>query len=168
MILHGNTPVEEVVLHCAAIRTGQFDGKSAFEVFATINRWHTERGFTNGFGYHALIMPDGEIYEGRPWTMIGAHVIGQNRGTLGVLLIEKRQVSRIATFEDYFTAAQRTALCSYLDRVPALKRVTGHNDYARKLCPGFRVSESGLWPPSARPANGGAGAVHTNLVHVCN
>ncbi|WP_010139567.1 hypothetical protein [Oceanicola sp. S124] len=61
MIYQGKAryPVREAVLHCCAINTGQFDHMTPFQVFTTVNRWHTERGFSNGFGYHALCMPDG-------------------------------------------------------------------------------------------------------------
>lgn len=58
MILQGGEPVREAVLHCAAIRTGQFNGMTPFQVFLTINKWHHERGFKNGFGYHGIFMPD--------------------------------------------------------------------------------------------------------------
>lgn len=144
MIYQGNAryPVKEAVLHCAAIRTGQFDGMRPFQVFATINRWHTERGFKNGFGYHGLIMPNGEYYAGRPYSMIGAHCVEANRGTLGFLLIESRQVDRIGLYRDWFTSAQEERLRFLLRTIPGLERVSGHNDYAKKLCPGFKVKSS--------------------------
>lgn len=140
MIYQGKAryPVREAVLHCAAIRTGQFKGMRPFQVFATINRWHIERGFSC-FGYHGLFMPDGEFYAGRPFTQIGAHVIGHNAGTLGFLLIESREVKHIGQFDDWFTEAQRQALVHKLLSIPGLERVSGHNDYAPKLCPGFKV-----------------------------
>lgn len=143
-------PVREVVLHCAAIKTGQFDGMPPFQVFATVNRWHIERGFKNGFGYHGLIMPSGVYYRGRPFNMIGAHVIGRNAGTLGFLLIESRQIisaerlEREPVFSDWFTPAQDKVLRGILEDLrisQGINLVTGHNDYAPKLCPGFKVSE---------------------------
>lgn len=131
-------PVKEVILHCAAIRTGQFDGMSPFQVFSIVNRWHVERGF-KGFGYHGLIMPDGTFYEGRPFDRIGAHCIERNRGSLGFLLIESRKVEGITRFEDWFTRRQAIGLRAKLSTLDSIERVTGHNDYAAKLCPGFRV-----------------------------
>lgn len=130
--------VTEVILHCAAVPTGYFDGQSAYQVFNAISRWHRERGFS-GFGYHGLIMPDGHWYEGRPFDRIGAHVIGHNAGTLGFLLIESREITRIGQFEDWFTRAQRLALQARLRVIPGIEKVSGHNDYAPKLCPGFKV-----------------------------
>lgn len=145
MIYQGSkrVPVTEVVLHCAAIKTGQFHRMSAFQVFATVNRWHTERGF-KGFGYHGLIMPSGEWFAGRPFDKIGAHVIGHNTGTIGLLLIESAEIKTLGQFSDYFTREQDFRLRVMLDDLRAdhgIKKVSGHNDYATKLCPGFKVSE---------------------------
>lgn len=144
MIYQGKAraPVHEVILHCAAIRAGQFNRMSPLQVFSIINRWHTERGFRNGFGYHGLFMPDGTFYPGRPYSMLGAHVVGRNVGTLGFLLIETRQVTRVGEFGDWFTSAQGDALRAKLASIPGIQRVSGHNDYARKLCPGFEVETS--------------------------
>lgn len=144
MILQGKSkiPVREAVLHCAAIKTGQFSHMRAFQVFATINQWHIERGF-KGFGYHGLFMPDGQFYEGRPFDMIGAHVIGHNAGTLGFLLIESREITHIGDFDDWFTRQQRLALQARLRVIPGLQKVSGHNDHAPKLCPGFKVQSEG-------------------------
>jgi hypothetical protein len=141
MIYQGKAryPVDTAVIHCAAIPTGWAIGKTPFQVFAEINRWHRERGFVNGFGYHGLIMPDGSTYPGRPYSMIGAHVIEANRGTLGFLLIESRKVERIGEFDDWFNPPQRRALLNLLAQIPGLRNVRGHNDYAPRLCPGFKV-----------------------------
>lgn len=146
MIYQGKAraPVREVVLHCAAIRTGQFAHMGPFQVFATVNRWHRERGFKNGFGYHGLVMPDGTWYSGRPFSMVGAHVLGHNTGTLGFLLIESRQVTHIGQFDDWFTAAQAQAVKAKLREIDGIEKVSGHNDYAPKLCPGFHV-KTGDW-----------------------
>lgn len=153
MIYQGKAryPVREAVLHCAAIRTGQFAHMRPFQVFATINQWHHERGFKNGFGYHGLFMPDGTFYAGRPFDMIGAHVLGHNAGTLGFLMIESRQIVEPkagdppSVFSDWFTSAQAFAVKAKLQELRAshgLEKVSGHNDYAPKLCPGFKVISS--------------------------
>jgi N-acetylmuramoyl-L-alanine amidase len=140
MIFQGSkrVPVHEVILHCAAVPTAFFDGQRAVQVFSTINRWHKERGFA-GFGYHALVMPDGACFPGRPYDKIGAHVIGHNTGTIGVLLIESRQIDRIGDFDDWFTDHQWIATRSLIRAIPGISKVSGHNDYAPKLCPGFKV-----------------------------
>ncbi|EEW26016.1 N-acetylmuramoyl-L-alanine amidase [Rhodobacter ferrooxidans] len=140
--------VREVILHCAAIKTGQFAGMGAFQIFSIINRWHKEKGWKNGFGYHGLITPEGVFYKGRPFDMIGAHTIGHNAGTLGFLLIESQEIERMGLFSEYFTEAQAQTLLLLLDglRERGITKVSGHNDYAPKLCPGFKV-ETSDWLP---------------------
>jgi N-acetylmuramoyl-L-alanine amidase len=154
-ILQGvsKTPVKLGVLHCASLNNGQFDGLRAFEVFATIDRWHRkERKFKHGFGYHGFFMPDGTFHAGRPFSMIGAHCLEVNRiGSLGFLIIEsnkilpvKSAVRQLGQFEQWFTSAQGVAVRSYIDLLRRDHGVTawrGHNDYASKLCPGFDVQQ---------------------------
>ena len=65
--------------------------------------------------------------------------VEKNRGTLGFLLVESRQIRYIGEFEDWFTKWQRQRLRSLLKEIPGLEKVSGHNDYAAKLCPGFYV-----------------------------
>ena len=141
MILQGKAgyPVDEVMLHCAAIKTGQFAGMKPISVWSTINRWHHERGFSNGFGYHGLFMPDGTFMKGRPFTMIGAGCKENNRGVIHLVLIETREIKRIGDFGDFFTEAQRTSCRSLIRSLPGIALVSGHNDYAAKFCPGFNV-----------------------------
>lgn len=143
-------PVHEVILHCAAIKTGQFDHMNAFQMFSEINRWHIERGW-KGFGYHGLITPGGQWYSGRPFQMKGGHVKGRNNGTIGILLIESRQITHLGRFFDWFTMRQSDTLRDLMPSFGEIIRVSGHNDYAAKLCPGFKV-QSEDWLVLPRPA----------------
>ncbi len=141
MIMQGKAgyPVEEVMLHCAGVPNGYFTGQRALQVFTTINKWHVERGW-RGFGYHGLFMPDGEYFAGRPFKQIGAGCIGRNRGVIHFLMIESRKVGWIADDPlEWFTFAQLQAVRNDIAALPGIKRVSGHNDYADKVCPGFRV-----------------------------
>ena len=123
--------VSEVVLHCTGGNPASFVGKSPFQIFAEINRDHREnRGWKNGFGYHGLITPDGVWYRGRPFHMIGAHVIGHNRGTLGFLLIESKRVDRMGVFSDFYTEVQLRTLRLLLDdlRQKGVTSYSGHTN----------------------------------------
>lgn len=138
--------VHEVVLHTTATSGDWHKGKTAGEMMAEVRRWHVEERGWKREGYHGLIAPDGSWADGRPFTMIGAHVQERNRGTLGFALVPVRTVDprRIGRFEDWYTEAQRKTLRAKLRAVGAmtdLKWVTGHNDYAAKTCPGFYVKQ---------------------------
>lgn len=136
-------PVRRIVLHCAALNDGQFDGFTPHKVFSTVDAWHKQRGFLKGFGYHGFFMPDGSFHAGRPFPMIGAHCIEANRGSLGLLLIESRKIKEIGSFSDFFTVKQDVSLRAKLAdlAVYGADIVQGHNDFASKLCPGFCVAD---------------------------
>ena len=59
-----------------------------------------------------------------------------------LLLIESKEIRRNGSFDDYFTAEQRAAVRSLIRSLPGIERVSGHNDYAARLCPGFKVQSN--------------------------
>ena len=105
-----------------------------------MDAWHRARGW-RGIGYHGIFMPDGSFIQGRAFTEVGAHVAERNRGTIGFLMVESQTIRSIGRFEDYFTEMQRQAVRKAIKALPGIKWVTGHNDYAPKLCPGFKVRD---------------------------
>lgn len=136
--------VNEVILHCPALTTEQiarFAKMTGAQIRAEINSWHIQRGFSR-IGYHGIFLPDGEFVQGRLFTEIGAHVIERNRGTLGFVMIESKMITKIGKFSDWFTESQRKAVKQKIKSIDGIKWVTGHNDYANKLCPGFKVVDS--------------------------
>lgn len=134
--------IDEVVIHCAATRPGwmlnDFD-----KAVAEIRRWHVEGRGWSDIGYHFLISRHGAVAEGRPLARIGAHVRGHNRHSIGVCLLGGHGASADDAFAQHFTAAQYVALTEKLTELAsslgrALK-ISGHNQYAAKACPGFSV-----------------------------
>ena len=148
IIQNGKYNVNEVILHCAALNQAQlkqFSQMNAVQIKAEIDAWHRARKF-NGFGYHGLFMPSGQFLEGRPYTTQGAHVVERNRGSIGFLMIESQEILKMGKFEDFFTEMQRKAVQAKIKEIPGIKWVTGHNDYANKLCPGFKVKDEDWLP----------------------
>lgn len=95
------------------------------------------RGWSDN-GYHYVIKADGTIELGRPESVTGAHVKGENLGNLGVCLLATDGV---------FTMAQTNSLV-YLLKSLALRHqfsfdmVFGHNQFTMaKTCPQFDVKE---------------------------
>lgn len=131
-------PVNRAILHCADVPTGWWKSAHPLQLVANLRTGHVrDRGWSD-LGYHYVVFPKGEIIQGRPLDKVGAHVIGHNRGTLGILLIEQTEITQMGTFPDFYTNEQRCAvreLCKH----HGIDKITGHNDYAKKLCPGFRV-----------------------------
>jgi hypothetical protein len=151
MILQGNAKyqITEVILHTADTRAGWMKGRPVTAMRDEIDLWHRrDRGWRK-IGYHAVIAPDGSRAPGRALGEIGAHVAERNRGTLGICLVPVRKVTGIARFEDFYTPAQRLSLLELIEEwqaKTAIRWVTGHNDYAAKLCPGFKVRDEDWLP----------------------
>lgn len=130
-------PVRRAILHCAATPTGWANGKTAAQVRDVIREWHLARGW-NDIGYHYVVLPNGHVAKGRPLQQQGAHCKGHNRDTLGIVMIEARAIDRVGKFGDHFEPAQMQAVQELLHH-HGIDRVSGHNDHAATLCPGFVV-----------------------------
>jgi N-acetyl-anhydromuramyl-L-alanine amidase AmpD len=144
MIFQGKAryPVTEIILHCADTRPEWMGGRPIAEKVAEIRRWHVEQRGWRDIGYHWVIDRDGAVAPGRPETEIGAHVEGHNRGTIGICLLGGYGASADDPFEKSFTMTQAHAVIRLIGEIMAgttIRKVSGHNDYAAKACPGFRA-----------------------------
>jgi N-acetylmuramoyl-L-alanine amidase len=86
-------------------------------------------------GYHYVILGSGEVQNGRPEFIQGAHARGHNENTIGICLIG----------DDEPTVLQSVALAklvkSILERHP-ITVICGHNELDdNKTCPNFDVQE---------------------------
>lgn len=134
--------VDEIVVHCSATVPTWMGNQPLLDKIAEIRRWHQARGWSRE-GYHWFIDRDGKILPGRPETVIGAHVVERNQGTIGICLIGGHGSAETDQFEDNFTAAQDVSLRQLIQAISMrtrIRRVSGHNEYAAKSCPGFSVT----------------------------
>lgn len=135
-------PISEIIVHCTATRAEWFAGKSTAEKVAEVRRWHVkERGWSD-IGYHFLIDRDGTVATGRPLDKVGAHTQGHNTGTIGISLFGGHGSAKNDTFEKNFTPEQDAALRELIGRLSGehgIIKVSGHNQYAAKACPGFNA-----------------------------
>lgn len=136
-------PVHEVIIHCAATRPGWMASSTAQAQVDEIRSWHLANGWRD-IGYHWIICRDGTVVAGRAETTMGAHVQGHNRGTIGICLIGGHGSAASDRFDDHYTAEQARALISLISDIEGrteIRKISGHNEYANKACPGFAVSE---------------------------
>ena len=136
-------PLGEIIIHCTATRPEWWAGKSLAQKVAEIRRWHvSERGWKD-IGYHFLIDRDGKVMPGRPLEKEGAHVMGHNTGTIGIALFGGHGSASTDKFADHFTPEQDAALRKLIADLrrqhPIISKISGHNQYAAKACPGFNV-----------------------------
>ena len=124
--------IDEIIIHCSATKAGRpFDGED-------IESWHKARGFCQ-CGYHFVVTLEGQIQGMRPTFYVGAHCEGHNKNSIGVCYIGG--LDRVTGEpKDTRTEAQRESLevlLKHLCRKYAIKRISGHRDYAAKACPCF-------------------------------
>ena len=127
--------IDKIILHCTATPEGR-------EVtVADVTAWHKERGFRT-IGYHYLVYLDGTVVRGRREEEIGAHCLGQNAGSIGVCYVGG--LDSRGKPKDTRTAAQRVALRNLVEglqrRYPHAT-LHGHNEFAAKACPSFKISD---------------------------
>ena len=140
-MLRSLSEIDMAVIHCAATPNGL-----ARYTVRHIDYWHKKRGFRRQFldeggewghvGYHYVVHTDGSIHQGRGLRERGAHAVNYNGRSVGICLIGR----------DAFTYNQWESLRFLVDEelpsiLPYDFRVVGHNDLARKYCPGFDVHE---------------------------
>lgn len=134
--------IKEVIVHCAATRSMWMADQPIEAKVAEIRKWHKERGWSD-IGYHWVVDRDGSVMAGRDEARQGAHCKGKNKHSIGVCLIGGHGSSSTDQFLDNFTAAQDTALGALLFKIkkrhPTAVKISGHNEYSNKACPGFNV-----------------------------
>lgn len=143
--LRATRPIWGIVVHC----TAGFSPSTA----AGIRKMHMTPGWMGSpkgwadIGYHMVVRLDGSIEAGRPEAKVGAHVIEQNVGTLGVVYVGgvdgagKPKDTRTPMQADALTAVCRAWIAKY----PTIEWVKGHNDFTdAKACPSFRVGSDPL------------------------
>lgn len=138
-------PVTEACIHTSATTDAWWRGKTVEAMRDEIRVWHVrDRGWRD-IGYHRVIAPDGKMATGRSLYEVGAGVQGHNQGVVHICLVPVHTIERMGTFDDFYTKSQRITLRNYLLELETLAgvrlKVTGHNQFAAKLCPGFIVEQ---------------------------
>jgi hypothetical protein len=107
-------------------------------------------------GYHYIIQPTGDIFEGRHLAFKGSHVDGANTGKIGILITGDFEPSTFNPFSTKPTTAQLKSAKALIDTLKGafttISRIGGHKDYKSttvcpgdelyKLIPGLRTSTS--------------------------
>ena len=132
--------LKRIILHCTATPEGKH-----FDV-ATIRRWHVKDRGWKDIGYHYVIYIDGSVHEGRPIEQAGAHTSGHNADSIGITYVGGCDSKMKA--KDTLNEAQETAM---VNLIKALREqhgelsLHGHNEFAAKACPSFKVKDKFGW-----------------------
>jgi N-acetylmuramoyl-L-alanine amidase len=132
--------LKRIIIHCTATPEGKH-----FDV-ATIRRWHVKDRGWKDIGYHYVIYLDGSVHEGRPVEQAGAHTSGHNADSIGIVYVGGCDAKMKA--KDTLNEAQETAM---VNLIKALREqygelsLHGHNEFAAKACPSFKVKDKFSW-----------------------
>lgn len=124
-----------IIIHCTATMEGlDFKAKD-------IDLWHKQKGW-KGIGYHYVVDLDGTVEKGRPDAEIGAHCVGKNKNSIGIVYVGG--LDKNGKPKDTRTPEQKEALWELL-RVLLVKypkaTIHGHNEFSNKACPCFDVTK---------------------------
>ena len=131
-----NKPIEIIVHHSGGIKADpMFDTSN--HTFKIVRDYHISLGWGD-IGYHWVIEKSGKICKGRDEEKVGAHTIGMNGKSIGVLVM--------GNFDSGFpTLEQEDSLKRVYDdilsRHPKLKgKIYPHRKYSNKTCYGKNLS----------------------------
>lgn len=128
--------ITEIIIHCSAT----VEGKDY--TVSDIDRWHRAKGW-KGIGYHFVIYRDGSVHVGRSRSQVGAHCVGHNSISIAICYIGGL-ASDGKTPKDTRTKEQRDSLRALIEHLKEeFPGVTlhGHNEFANKACPCFKVPD---------------------------
>lgn len=137
--------IDEIIVHCTATRPDWWETRTTSQKVAEVKKWHTSAPNNwDDIGYHYLIDRNGTVVQGRPLEKAGAHTQGHNAKSIGISLFGGHGSNATDSFDQHFTTEQDLALRNLISelevRFPTIKKVSGHNEYANKACPGFNVT----------------------------
>ena len=129
--------IKSIILHCTATKEGKDYSVD------TIRKWHLQRGFSD-IGYHYVIHLDGTIEAGRAIERAGAHCVGQNKNSIGIVYVGG--LDSKGNPKDTRTIQQKQSLNTLVkslmqDYNISIDDVYGHCEWSNKACPCFDVDE---------------------------
>ena len=129
--------INEIILHCTATKEGK-------EFHASdVDRWHKAKGWKM-IGYHYFIALDGTIEKGRPVEMVGAHTVGHNANSIGIVYCGG--LDSDGKPKDTRTPEQKESMYLLVYQLLniyglSIKDVTAHYMWANKACPCFKIED---------------------------
>ena len=124
--------IKRIIIHHSAT--------SAKATVEGIRNYHVNVRGWRDIGYHYVIQANGILRLGRPDWMIGAHVKGYNRSSIGICLIGNYEDNELPKCSFVWELTLSTLLEDLLHRHPGAE-VVGHIELAPTLCPGKHLTD---------------------------
>ncbi|CAI9741612.1 peptidoglycan-recognition protein SC2-like [Octopus vulgaris] len=127
-------PVKYFVVHHSATRSCSTT-VGCDKLVKGIQNYHMDNKGWEDIAYNFLIGGNGEVYEGRGWTVQGAHTIGYNSKSIGICML--------GSFQKYvptplaMESLKKMINCSlYKGQIIPNYTLAGHRDLGNTDCPG--------------------------------
>lgn len=80
-------PVPFVVIHHSAIPLACTTQEKCIQAMRSMQTYHQETQGWNDIGYNFAVGGDFRVYEGRGWSVVGAHAPSYNNKSIGICII---------------------------------------------------------------------------------
>lgn len=121
------------VHHCGASTIRATDENEIAYLIEGISTGHLQRGFGD-IGYHFMVDYAGRVWEGRSLAFEGAHVVYENPGNIGVVLLGNFERQEPSGAQLQTMRRLVGSLADHFDMNP--RDVYGHRDLGASSCPG--------------------------------
>lgn len=132
-----HTPEEIVFHHVGSGEQGNlwiYDRHGSEYCLKSVESFHVDTRKYFAIGYHYIVFPDA-VYEGRPIENVGAHVLNQNRGKIGVLVYGNFNYEQPTHTQKEFIRLLVEDIRSRAIRTRD-KQLLTHGELANTVCPG--------------------------------
>jgi len=138
------TNVTHMIVHHSA---GTNSANDWAAIVRAIWDFHVNGNGWSDIGYNYLVDPNGVIYEGRGYNILGAHFCGMNTGTMGVCVMGDftnvepsnqalESLERLLAWKSCDIGADPLGESYHASSNDILKNISGHRDGCATSCPG--------------------------------
>lgn len=115
-------------------------GDSGYKTPREIERLHMDERSWDDVGYHFMVGPEGNFYEGRSLIYKGSHVGGANGRKIGILVMGDFHPQWWDFDDDELGEKQKAAVVTLIQGLknlfPHVDKLGGHRDFKKSECPG--------------------------------
>jgi len=138
-------PVTYAVIHHGASATC-FDKASCINMVKSFQNLHMDTNGWSDIGYNFIVGEDGNVYEGRGWSTIGAHCPAYNSDSIGISVIGNFETKLPNTLA--LNAVKNLIQCGVdLRKLKTAYTLKGHREGCSTACPGLTFyNHIRTWP----------------------
>ncbi|KAJ3651054.1 hypothetical protein Zmor_017117 [Zophobas morio] len=135
-----SNPVPYVVIHHSAEPAVCYTKEDCIEAMQTMQDMHQiDNGWVD-IGYSFAVGGDGNAYEGRGWSAVGAHAPGYNDRSIGICVIGN-WMEALPSEQQLQTVHELIAYGVELGMISGSYGLIGHRQAKETLCPGDQLYE---------------------------